>query len=130
MITKICGLFTIGLALTLVYQFETSAQATGTFRLLHWPAIGLTGVGPFGLLLLCSDWGRIKRTFWLLVRGSLQDVQVVHDREAEYLQALSSQYYTQGARAFDKNDLGQFSPFLKRVVRRLAMRMPVYDVRS
>lgn len=129
MITRLLGLIIISTCLAVVYLFENTPGASESFRVFHWPAMVLTGIGPIGLLLLCSDWTKISSAFRTLLSPSRKRSARLHDEEAEYLHGLSQRYYVMGSRAFDSKGAAGLSPHLRKVLRRLAMRMPVIDVR-
>ncbi|MGE4233686.1 MAG: MotA/TolQ/ExbB proton channel family protein [Bacteriovoracia bacterium] len=129
MIVKVLGFTIVVACLTIVFLFETSSSATGGFRLLHWPAIILTGFGPFGVVLLCSTWGRIQMVVSLLKKSASQ-IQKRQEIESDFLQALSSKYYIQGARALTEARTDVLSSYVQKAIDRLSIRIPVQDVRD
>lgn len=130
MIAKIAGIVIIASSLIFVFLYESSSAATGAFRVLHWPAMALTGIGPIGLLLLCSDWQRIKTTVSVLMENSPRRLRRRHEQELDLLQGLSQTYYGQGASVFETFDKSALSPYVQRTIERLAIRMPILDVRQ
>jgi flagellar motor component MotA len=135
MITRIFGLILTAGCLGVVFAFENASEASGYFRIFHWPAMVLTGIGPIGLILLCSDWARISGTIHELIQGSgmgekKKHSAKLHAAEAEYLHQVSLRYYVQGARAFESKSADEFSPYLQKTMRRLATRIPISDVRA
>jgi chemotaxis protein MotA len=130
MITKFFGFFILMSTLAVVYLFESSNSATGAFRILHWPAIILTGIGPVGILFISSDWPLIRETLQSVVRVSLATQRKKRDLESKTLHALSQRYYQHGARAFEEAQSHPISPYLERTLKRLATRIPMIDVRN
>lgn len=111
-------------------MFETSSNATGAWRLLHWPAMVLTGIGPMCLVFACADWSILMRTVGLVFGRTPNRLQKTHDREAVYLQRLGHSYYTEGARVFENATAKGVSDYVGKVLERLTIRMPVGDVRE
>ena len=130
MISRIVGFLLIAGCLCVVYFCENASGVESSFRVFHWPAMVLTGIGPIGLMLLSSDWNKISSTVKLLFNRSHKNAAQVHAAEAEYLHGLSQRYYAQGPRAFDTRSTDEFTQPLQRVIRRLSTRIPVMDVRN
>lgn len=129
MFTKTLGVVVLSACLGFVYLFETTASsATGLARLLHWPAMLLTGLGPFGVVLLCSDWKRITETLKLIVRQRPMQWQRRNETEAALLHQISTRFYAQGPRAFEDSTAKGLSKPKARTLERLALRMPIADV--
>jgi chemotaxis protein MotA len=126
MISKLAGLCLLVSSLAIVYFFEHSGS--GSFRLLHWPAMILTGIGPFGLVMLCSEWSRVKGSFRYLFRKSPTRLQQQFEREADLLLRISQSFYSQGAQALSSFDSPDVSPQLRKAISRLSMKVPVPDV--
>lgn len=129
MMTKVFGLILLGMSLACVYLFESSTWATGAFRIFHWPAIVLTGIGPVGLVLLCSDWHRMKLAGHFLKTASPARSQTLHLQESKILFQLSHDYYAQGPKALESASQFPSTPFFARTMERLSVRMPTADVR-
>ena len=130
MITKLCGILLISLSLALVYLFESSNGLTGAFRLFHWPAMVLTGFGPIGIILICSDWKEIQETLRLLFRTSLLNLRRKNEENSKNLHTMSQRYYLHGAKVFEEFTSPQLSPYLQRTLKRLSVRIPIADVRN
>lgn len=130
MITKIFGLILVFCSLALVYFFESTGVLTGAFRIFHWPAITLTGIGPVGIILICSDWNSIREAFKLLFRVSLSKERSKIELEAKNLHDLSQRYYLQGVSAFENFSGAPISGYLQRTLKRLSSRIPISDVRD
>lgn len=130
MTAKFLGAVILFASLVGVFHFETVSDAQGAFRVFHWPAMVLTGVGPFGLVLLCSDFNGISMAWQILIRKSASKIAKRQEREADLLQSLSQAYYTQGAKALDSVDGSSLSPYVRKALDRLAIRMPIPDVRG
>lgn len=68
MIFRVLGLITFLGCLALAMIFESHSNAEGALRILHWPAILLTGLGPIGLIVLCvggKDFlNSLQKTIW------------------------------------------------------------------
>jgi len=130
MFTKLFGLVVLIGSLVVVYLFETSSGATGAFRIFHWPAMVLTGIGPIGLVLLCTDRKVIKKTFKLLLGLSPEKLADKHERALSVLQQLSQDLYTHGAKSLESLDVKKFSPLFQRTIERIEIRMPTKDIRE
>jgi flagellar motor component MotA len=128
MITKALGLLLLCGSLALVYFFESSSGLTGGFRVFHWPAIVLTGIGPLGIVLLCSDFDKIKELASMVRSHSPSAWDKLNERDARQMHQLTRQFYSSGARALDKADRQQASVTLLRVIERLSLRIPVQDI--
>ncbi len=129
MFQKIFGAGILFGCLAIVYMFESSSHATGFMRIFHWPAMLLTGVGPQGLVLMSGEGKTIIKTFKLLFQSPAK-VQLRQDRAMQALQKLSTDFYANGTKALESVDLKQFSPLFQRMIDRLAVRMPVGDIRT
>jgi len=129
MITKIVGALVLGVSLTVVYLYETSGTAPGSFRIFHWPAMCLTSLGPIGLILMCSDWELIRRTLDLLFTRSA-DRRKTLDEEAAILNRLGHEFYTMGPRSMDRLKVNHLSSYFAKTIERLALRIPTQDVRD
>lgn len=130
MFLKFVGLCTIAASLVVVFFFETHSTAVGLWRVFHWPAMVLTGVGPLGLVMMCTDWQVIKKTIHLLFAMSPEALQAKHERSIQILQKVANDFYSQGAKALETLDTRSFSPLFRRMIDRLAIRMPTSDIRN
>jgi len=129
MIIRIFGFVTVMASLGVVYRFETSAAADG-FRLLHWPAMILTGIGPIGLVLVCSDWAAIRQCLRLLWGPSPTQRQRLHETEAQLLTKAGADFYAQGSRALESLRQQPLTAAFHRAMERLLLRIPTADVRD
>ena len=130
MISRILGLAGMVGCLAVVYFFETSSSATGIWRLFHWPAITLTGLGPLALVFLCFDFTLVMKTIYIAVFRSPSRLLKKSRKEALFLHGLGKQYYENGVSAFESTKTRGLSPFVKRIIDRLAVRIPPEDVRE
>lgn len=130
MITKLFGICILVGSLGIVYEFETASGLTGWLKIFHWPAIALTGCGPLGIVFMCSNGTIIARTIGMLFGTAPEKNQKKFDREAIMLKKLGDTFYQSGHKAFDEVQLPKSaSPFVKKVIDRLSVRMPVMDIR-
>ena len=130
MISKILGICLLGGALGLVYYFESESSLSGALRIFHWPPLMLTTVGPFGLMLLCSDFGCVKRTIALVFSNSAKKREKRILREALVLQKAVKEYYSKGPQVFEQVPKKGFATFLLKMFDRLSNRLPTPDVRD
>jgi flagellar motor component MotA len=130
MITKLFGFLLLTVCLAFVYTFDSSAHLTGSFRIFHWPAIFLTGLGPLGLVLLCSEWNKVQDVWKFLTKKSPAVLEKIQAFEGNYLHKLSQQFYAEGSRNIEKNSKSEISYTLKRVLNRISMRIPIQDIRD
>lgn len=126
--TRLFGLAILFGCLGVVYLFEGTAFSSGAFRLFHWPAIVLTGIGPLSLVILCSDWKILSRTATFILGTSAWARQRQHDKEALYLHRIGSDYYAVGVEAFEELKTQWTSPYVAKVLERLSVRMSVSDI--
>lgn len=131
MILKIIGLATLLTTFALIYLFETASTATGFMRLFHWPAILLTGVGPLGLMMVCSDLRSFFETFRSIFTRSPGRLRKSLELESTLYKDLSEQFYKEGAQAFEEaSKQTGISYEFKYALERLSLRIPVADVRA
>ncbi len=130
MIIKFFGMCFLFGALSVVYLFEGQAQAPAGLPILYWPAIVLTGVGPFGIVLMSSNFRLIRQTLWILFGEAPEPRQRRYQREAMFLQRLAGGFYKEGPRVFEEVKTNWLAPFTKKVIERLELRIPVPDIRS
>ena len=128
MILKLLGVSIIGCAFAGVYLFEAVSNATGFMRLLHWPAILLTGTGPIGLVLLCFDGHVIWHTLKMIFGRSPSAILTRHHREMLLLNKWGSEYYEEGPEVFDRIKVRSLSPHVRTMIERLAIRIPTKDI--
>lgn len=129
MITRIIGSLLLLASLACVYFFDLAGAIDGPWRILHWPAMALTGLGPVGLVLMCTDFKDVRNAVRLLVRFSPVQQRLKHQREADTLTGLAQKYYAQGTRSFEGAATASFSRHARKTIERLAVKMPVADVR-
>jgi chemotaxis protein MotA len=130
MITKLFGLSLVGISFVVVYLFEDVSTAQGFMRLLHWPAMVLTGLGPIGLTALCFDSGVLGRTVRMLFATSPGTLQTKAHRELLLLNKWGHEYYEEGPDAFEKIRGRGLSDFVKKMIERLVVRVPTRDIRD
>ena len=130
MITKLFGLVILVGALAGVYLFEGKAFGSGALRILHWPAIVLTGVGPLGLILIASDFRFVLETIGIIFTRSPRSCQRRQERDALLLEKIAKRYYSEGAGVFDQGMAKNVSPLVSRVLERMALRLPQADIRE
>lgn len=130
MITKLLGIATLLGSLACVYMFESSSSMTGMLRIFHWPALILTGVGPLGLMLMCSDGKLLGRMLSALLGPSPRRKQAKLERDGMFLQRLGKSFYAEGPKAFEDLRTRGISEMAQKVVDRLSVRMPTPDIRE
>lgn len=128
MMSKILGASLLVACLAVVYLFEGATFATGALRVLHWPAIVLTGLGPIALLLLASDVRTVVVTLWDAFFASPERSRRQSDADGREMTRLAEAFYSSGFRVFEEARSKSFGPTLARVVNRLGDRMPLADV--
>jgi chemotaxis protein MotA len=130
MIFKLLGLCGLVGCLLVVYFYETTSGAQGVMRILHWPAMVLTGLGPFALIFVACDVHSIFRAFGLILGRTPRARQKKFEREAVMLQKLARTFYSDGPQVFEQVKVKGLSDFLARMIERLAVRMPIGDIRD
>lgn len=130
MFIKLFGLCFLFGALATVYLFEGQAQAPAALPILYWPAIALTGIGPLGIVLLSTNWKLLRQTIGILMGEAPEPRARRYQREAMFLQKLADSIYKEGPRILDTIKTGALSPFTKKVLERLSLRIPIPDIRS
>jgi chemotaxis protein MotA len=128
MISKLFGAAGLVACLGVVYLFEGSSFGTGALRVLHWPAIVLTGLGPIALLLLASSFRTVMSTLWSALFASPERTVRQSEADGREMARLAERFYEGGFRVFEEAPAKRFGPTLSRVVTRLAERMPLPDV--
>lgn len=130
MFTKLIGMVLLVGSLGVVYEFESSSNLTGVWRIFHWPALVLTGIGPLGLILMCTD----RRILWKSVKmyfgPSPLTLSRRHENALSALQQVTQDLYTQGVKPLETLNMKKFSPLFKRTVERLSVKMPTKDIRD
>jgi len=129
-ITKFLGMFILVGSLGIVYEFESASTLTGIWRIFHWPALVLTGIGPVGLILLCTDRKILWKSIKMFFGPSPLALQKKHEGALSALQAVSQDLYTQGVKPLESLNLKHFSPLFRRTVERLSVKMPTKDIRD
>ncbi len=130
MINKLLGIAIIAGCFTAIYQFEDSSTSTGFARMLHWPAMVLTGMGPIGLVLMCFDFSLVARTISLCCFTSLPARQRKATREILLLSKWGRDFYEEGPEAFEKIKGRGFSDVTKKMIQKLIVRVPTKDIRE
>ncbi|MBY0370209.1 MotA/TolQ/ExbB proton channel family protein [bacterium] len=130
MITKLLGLGMVAASFVVVYLFEASSNSTGFLRILHWPAMFLTGVGPLGLVFICYDSGLLGRTFGLLLGTSPTTLLRKQRREILLLHKLGRDFYEDGPEVFERVRHKGLTSWVQKVIERLSVRMPTRDIRD
>jgi chemotaxis protein MotA len=125
MIVKLIGALVFACSLGQLYYFEQVIAYSG-LKIIFWPAILLTLLGPIGLIFLCSDSEQIRSLLTFLFKDSLHRSRRQLDSEYVMLKQLGAEYYQRGARAFDVRDRDVSAPVLK-TIERLAIRIPLND---
>lgn len=128
MISKLLGAAILVGCLAVVYLFEGSSFGDGFLRVLHWPAIVLTGLGPIALLLLASDVRTVAVTLWDAFFASPERCRRQSEMDGREMARLAEQFYESGFRIFEDAPTKKFGPMLARIVTRLAERVPLPDV--
>jgi|694.fasta_scaffold51668_5 chemotaxis protein MotA len=129
-ITQVIGILLLSACLGAVFMFESVSFGTGVLRLLHWPAILLTGVGPLALVLICFDLQVIKRAFTILKERSPGDFEEVNDKEAIVLQKTLREFYAKGPVAFENVSSQGLSEQFQKTMEKLTVRIPLKDIRE
>jgi chemotaxis protein MotA len=130
MIHRLLGVLTLFASLGVVFYFEGQNDFEGWLRLLHWPAMVLTGFGPVGLILISYDWDVLSRTLGMIFGKSPGSIQEQQDKEAILLHRLSQTFYENGPEAFEQVQTKGLSEFVQRAIERLSVRMPMADIRE
>lgn len=130
MISRLFGICLLGTCLFVVYEFESQSSMQGVYRLLHWPAMVLTGLGPVALALICFEAEVIGRTIGLIFGDGPKTRIRLHEKEAIFLHRLGKDYYAEGAAAFERAKTGKLSEYVKKSVDRLSVKMPASDIRD
>lgn len=132
MFTKFIGLVIVFASLIAVYLFDlaTPSVSSSILRVLHWPAVLLTGLGPFGVVLICSEWTRLQDVCRILWKGSPAESQRQLAAEGELLQDLAAHYYLRGPSVFDSKVIEGLSRPCSRTLERLSMRIGTADAIS
>lgn len=130
MISRFLGLVLFAGCLLVVFCFDGGTDSGGAFRLFHWPAMVLTGLGPFALVLLCFDFKVVGRALGCALGNSPKTRLLNREREAMFLQKLGTSYYDEGALVFETVKTKGLSEFVRKIVERLAVRMPLHDIRE
>lgn len=130
MLFKLLGMGGLVGCLLVVYFFESSSSATGVMRILHWPAMVLTGLGPLALVFVACDASAVFRAIGLVLGRTPRSKQKKFEREAILLQKLSKTYYSDGPQVFEQVKSKGLSDFMVTMIERLQVRMPFSDIRD
>ncbi len=130
MILKLLGFAIIGGCFSVVYLFEDVSSASGFLRLLHWPAMVLTGVGPIGLVMLCFDGNVLSRTIRTVFATSPGSLVRRARRESLLLGRWGREFYEEGPEIFERIGGPGLSDFVKVMIERLVVRVPTRDIRE
>jgi len=129
-IIKIFGMAILFGALAVVYLFEGQVEAPAMLPMLYWPAIVLTGVGPIGVMILSTNWRVLFQTIGIVMGEAPERRERRYRKEATYLQRLADTMYKEGPKVFEQEQPKKLSPFTKKVLDRLALRLPIPDIRN
>jgi len=129
-ITKLIGMILLVGSLGVVYEFESASSLTGIWRIFHWPALVLTGIGPLGLILMCTDRKILWKSIKMYFGPSPLALTSKHEKALTALQEISQDLYTQGVKPLENLDMKHFSPLFRRTVERLSVKMPTKDIRD
>ena len=127
-LSRVFGAFVFIGSLVILFHFENSDYASFGFRLFHWPAMVLTGLGPIGIIFLSHDFNRVKEALLVLWRASPGATRKKNRADHQLLSHLGPKFYTHGVRAFEEAEHAPISKPLKRTLKRLIAKMPVSDV--
>lgn len=130
MIHRILGILLFAASLAVVFLFEGHSDLDGFLRLLHWPAMVLTGLGPIGLILISFDWDVLARTLSMVFTETPGGLQDKLEKEAKLLHRLSQSFYEDGPAIFETVKTRGLSDFVERAIERLAVRLPMTDIRD
>ena len=130
MIFKIITFLGMVGCLTIVYLFETAGSLPGVWRVFHWPAMTLTGIGPFMLVCVCSDPGAVGTALKLIFGQGPKKRARKTDREAFLMHELGTKFYVDGPKTFEDVDMSGVSKFMHKIMERLSIRMPMTDIRE
>ena len=130
MLIKLLGFALLFGALAVVYLFEGQVQAPAQLPMLYWPAIVLTGVGPLGVMALSTNWRILFQTIWILLGESPERRAKRYHREAAYLQKTAENIYKEGPKVLEQAKPKKLSPFTKKVLERMELRLPMADIRG
>jgi flagellar motor component MotA len=125
MIVKFIGAAIFAASLFVLYHAEQTGLLP-EFRLIFWPAIILTLIGPFGLLLLSTDFEQLKETFQFMFRESLRGSRKHIDQEYALLRKLGGDFYIRGPRVFAVKD-ASVSTSIAKMLEKLSIRIPMID---
>ncbi len=130
MISRLAGILLLGTCLFVVYEFESQSSLEGVYRLLHWPALVLTGLGPVALTLICFEDETLARALGILFGAGPKTRLRLHEKEALFLHRLGKEYYSEGSGVFEKVKTGKFSPYVRKSIDKLSVKMPPCDIRD
>jgi flagellar motor component MotA len=127
--SKVLGAALFVLTLAQLYYFEQHSPTSG-LKILFWPAILVTLIGPLGLLLLCTDTDQMRSWFDFVRYDSIAKSRNQLDTEYVLLKQLARDYYAKGIRAFDGHSVAaqSVSPWVLKTIERLSVRVPFADV--
>lgn len=130
MIAKTLGLIGLGTSLAVIFLFEGTAAHSHAFRMFHWPALVLTGLGPLSLIFICFDWKTIGLCLYTLFGNSPNTRMNRLESETRTLDKLGKDFYEHGVDAFEKVRTRHLAPYLRKMIDRLTVRVPSKDVRE
>ena len=130
MLIKLLGMCVLFSALAVVYLFEGKVEAPAFLPMLYWPAIVLTGVGPIGVMILSTNWRVLFQTLWIVLGEAPEPRERRYRKEAAYLQRLAENMYKDGPKVFEGEKPKALSPFTKKVLDRMELRLPIADIRN
>lgn len=127
MIIRSLGLVIVLGCLAVIYIFESSNSLTGFFRIFHWPAIILTGIGPLGLVLMSSE----RKSLLLALKMTFQS-QTKQKKNTNFnldkMSELGERYYSEGPSVLEGIDENKYGKVLAKVFDRISMRIPLKDI--
>ncbi len=130
MISRLSGVALLFTCLFVVYEFESQSSLEGAYRMLHWPAIVLTGLGPIALAMVCFE-GEVLARVLSLVFGDGPKTRIhLHEKEAMLLHKLGKDFYAEGIAVFERVKTGKISSYVKKSIERLSVKMPASDIRE
>lgn len=130
MISRLSGMLLLFTCLYVVYEFESQSSLEGAYRMLHWPAMVLTGLGPIALAMICFEGEVLSRALGLIFGAGPKTRIHQHEREAMLLHRLGKDFYAEGAAVFEKAKAGKTSSYVKKSIDRLSVKMPPSDIRE
>lgn len=130
MISRLLGVLLLFSCLSVVYAFESESSLEGVYRMFHWPAMVLTGMGPVALAMICFEGEILARVITLIFGAGPRTRILTHEREAVLMHKLGKAFYVEGIAAFERFKPGRVSAYVAKSIERLSVKMPVNDIRE